>query len=161
MTVREESKRVEKKQVSLQELVETLRSVADDIGQISELTSEEKLLVGQFFASLLKLMQPLAPAIPVSVSALPFDADRVAQANVDPTGHIALMFKDGHMELKNLEDPANRDLMVSVIEDIMPKFKGLTSAQKRKVEGRIKFLTAVTKEVQRISEAMSSAVPSS
>jgi hypothetical protein len=37
----------------------------------------------------------------------------------------------------------------------MPKFKQLTSAQKRKVEDRIKFLTAVTKEMQRISGAIS------
>lgn len=156
--LREEPRHAERKQVSVQELVESLRSVADDIGQISELTGEEKLLVAQFFASLLKLMQPLAPSIPVSASALPFDPGALAQAYVDPTGHLTLMFRDGRMELKNLAEERNRDLMVAVVEDTMPKFKGLTSAQKRKIEGRIKFLTTVTKELQKISDTLASAM---
>jgi hypothetical protein len=143
-----------KKQISVQELVESLKSVADDIGQISELSSEEKLLVAQFFKSLLKLMQPLTPAITVSLSALPTEPGMVTEAYIDPTGHLAMMYRDGHMELKNLSEDKNRDLMITVIEDIMPKFKSLTSAQKRKIENRIKFLTTVTKETQKISETL-------
>ncbi len=156
MPIREEKH--ERKQVPVQELVESLKSVADDIGQISELTSEEKLLVAQFFISLMKLMQPLAPAMQVSVSALPAETGLIVQAHIDPTGHLALMHKDGHMELKNLEEEKNRELMIAVVEDVVPKFKSLTSAQKRKVENRIKFLTTVTKELQKIAEAFSSVV---
>jgi hypothetical protein len=151
LSARDEPK---KKQISVQELVESLKSVADDIGQISELSSEEKLLVAQFFKSLLKLMHPLAPAMPVSTSALPTEPGLVTEAYIDPTGHLAMMYRDGHMELKSLDEEKNRDLMIAVVEDIMPKFKSLTSAQKRKVETRIKFLTAVTKELQKISETL-------
>ena len=153
--MRDENKRVEKKQVTAQELVESLKSTADDIGQISELSSEEKLLVAQLFTSLLKLMRPLAPSINVSTSALPSEIGVVAQAHVDPTGHLALTFEDGHLELKNLGEEKNRDLMMSVVGDIVPKFKNLTSAQKRKVENRIKFLTSITKEMQKSSDALS------
>jgi hypothetical protein len=156
--IREEPKH-EKKQVTIQELLESLKSVADDIGQISELSGEEKLLAAQFFISLLKLMQPLASAIPVSISALPAEAGLAIQAYIDPTGHLALMHRDGRMELKNLSEEKNRDLMMAVIEDVMPKFKSLTNAQKRKVETRIKFLTAITKELQKISEALSTIMP--
>jgi hypothetical protein len=46
LSVSQEPKQSEKKkQVSIQELVESLKSTADDIGQISELSSEEKILV--------------------------------------------------------------------------------------------------------------------
>lgn len=159
ITLREEPPH-EKKQDSLQELVESLKSVADDIGQISELSGEEKLLVAQFFTSLLKLMRPLAPTIPVSISALPAEAGLAAQAYIDPTGHLALMHRDGHMELKNLGDERNRELMIAVVKDVMPKFKSLTSAQKRKVENRIRFLSAVTKEVQKISDVLSTVMSS-
>lgn len=152
LSMREEPK---KKQVTVQELVESLKSVADDIGQITELSSEEKLLVAQFFRSLLKLMQPLTSSMPVSLSALPAELGLVTNAYVDPTGHLALMYRDGHMDLKSLEDERNRDLLVAVVEDIAPKFKSLTSVQKRKIENRIKFLTAVTKELQKISETLS------
>jgi hypothetical protein len=147
-----------KKQLSIQELVESLKSTADDIGQISELSSEEKILVAQFFSSLLKLMQPLASSIDVDQSALPAELGDVVQAHVEPTGHLVLMFEDGHLELKDLSEEKNRDLMTAVIGDVMPKFKNLTSKQKLKLENRIKLLSSVTKEIQKSSEALSAAI---
>jgi hypothetical protein len=141
-------------EMSIQELAAALKSMADDVGQISELVSEEKLLVTEFFTSLLKLMQPLTTSMPVSTTALPAEAGNVVQAYIDPTGHLALLHEDGHMELKNLTEEGNRDLMIMVIKDVMPKFKSLTSMQKRKIEKRIKFLSAVTNEIQKISGAL-------
>jgi hypothetical protein len=142
--------------MSIKELATALKSMADDVGQISELASEEKLLVTEFFASLLKLMQPLTTSMPVSTTALPAEVGNIVQAYIDPTGHLALVHEDGHMELKNLAEERNRDLMVMVIKDVMPKFKSLTSMQKRKIEKRIKFLSAVTNEIQKISGALAS-----
>jgi hypothetical protein len=141
-------------EMSLQELAAALKSMADDVGQISELASEEKLLVTEFFTSLLKLMQPLTTSMPVSTTALTTEAGDVVQAYIDPTGHLALLHEDGQMELKNLADERNRDLMIMVIKDVMPKFKSLTSTQKRKIEKRINFLSAVTNEIQKISGAL-------
>ena len=147
-----------KKQMSIQELVESLKSTADDIGQISELSSEEKILVAQFFSSLLKLMQPLAPSIAVNQLALPAELGDVVQAHIDPTGHLILQFEDGHLELKDLSEEKNRDLMTAVSGDVMPKFKNLTSQQKHKLENRIKLLSSITKEIQKSSEALSAAI---
>ena len=147
-----------KKAVSIQELVDSLKSTADDIGQISELSSEEKILVAQFFSSLLKLMQPLAPSIAVNQLALPAKLGDVVQAHIDPTGHLVLMFEDGHFELKDLSKEENRDLMTAVIGDVMPKFKNLTSQQKHKLENRIKLLSSITKEIQKSSEALFAAI---
>ena len=142
--------------MSIQELAAAMKSMADDVGQISELASEEKLLVTEFFASLLKLMQPLTSSMLVSTSALPAEAGNIVKAYIDPTGHLVLLHEDGHMELKNLTEERNRDIMVMVIKDVMPKFKSLTSMQKRKIEKRIKFLSAVTNEIQKISGALAS-----
>lgn len=148
-------KQKEKTQITIREFADTMKSLADDIGQIHEMASEEKLLVTEFFASLLKLMQPLTTSISVSTSTLPAEVGNVVQAYVDPTGHLALIHEDGHMELKNLAEEQNRDLMIMVIQDIMPKFKTLTNAQKNKIENRINFLSAVTKEIQKVSGALS------
>jgi proline dehydrogenase len=147
-----------KKQISIQELVESLKSTADDIGQISELSSEEKILVSQFFLSLFKLMQPLTPSIAVNHLALPAQVGDVVQAHIDPTGHLLLQFEDSHVELQDLSEEKNRDLMMTVIEDVVPKFKNLTSIQKHKLENRIKLLSSVTKEIQKSSEALSAAM---
>jgi hypothetical protein len=153
-----ENKLDQETQMAVQKLADALKSMADDVGQISELAAEEKLLVTEFFKSLLSLMQPLTPSMVVSTSALPVEVGNVSQAHVDPTGHLALVYEDGHLELKDLTEKQNRDLMILVIQDVMPKFKNLTSAQKRKIENRIRFLSAVTKEVQKISGILSAIV---
>ena len=159
LSVSQELKQPEKKkQVSIQELVESLKTIGDDIGQISELSSEEKILVSQFFSSLFKLMHPLAPSIAVTPLALPAQVGDVVQAHIDPTGHLVLQFEDDHVELKNLSEEKNRDLMMAVVGDVVPKFKSLTSMQKRKLENRIKLLSSVTKEIQKSSEALSAAM---
>jgi ferric iron reductase protein FhuF len=148
----------DKEQRSIQKLAEALKSMADDVGQISELAAEEKLLVAEFFKSLFKLMQPLTPAMLVSTSALPVELGKVMQAHIDPTGHLALVYEDEHLELKDLKEESNRDLMILVVRDVIPKFRNLTSMQKRKIENRIKFLSAVTKEMQKISGIFSATV---
>jgi len=149
-----EPKLSKEQEMPIQELAAAMKSMAEDVGQISELASEEKLLVAEFLASLLKLMQPLTPSMPVSTSALPAEAGNVVKAYIDPTGHLALLYEDGHMELKNLSEEQNRDIMIMVVKDVMPKFKSLTSLQKRKIEKRIQFLSAVTNEIQKISGAL-------
>ena len=143
-----------KKEPSLQEMVDSLKSIADDIGQISELSSEEKILVSQFFISLLKLMTPLAPSIVVSQTALPSGHANVSKAYIDTTGNLVLLYEDGRLEVENLKEQRNRDLMTAVIGDVLPKFKNLTSQHKRKIENRIKLLSNVTKEIQKSSEAL-------
>jgi hypothetical protein len=159
VSLKEESKPNKKPQIPVQELIDSLKSVADDIGQMNELTSEEKLLVAEFFVSLMKLMQPLTPSMQVSTMALPTELGNVVQANVDPTGYLALLFRDGHLELINLSEEKHRELMLVVVEDVIPKFKQLTSGQKRKIENRIKFLSQVTKEMQKIAAALSTSNP--
>jgi hypothetical protein len=154
-TMHQETKTSPKPAASIQTLLDSLKSAGDDIGQITELSSEEKLLIAEFFKSILKLMQPLTSAISVNPAALS-NVGKVVQAHVDPTGHLSLVFEDGQFMLKDLAEDGNRDLMISVAEDVLPKFKNLTSNQKRKVENRIKFLSSVTKEMQKMSEALSS-----
>lgn len=142
-------------QITLDELIKTMKSLQDDIGQISELTSEEKRVVDVFFDSFLKLMQPLAKTISVSPAALPGEFGNVIQANIDPKGNLMLLFQDGQVEIRNLGEKSERDLMICVMKDAMPKFKQLTSAHRKKIENRMEFLSSVTQEIQKISKAFS------
>ena len=103
-------------------------------------------------------MQPLAPSMAVSQTALPAQVGDVTQAYIDPTGHLVLHFEDGHVELKNLSEEKNREIMMVVVSDVVPKFKRLTILQKRKIENRIKLLSNITKEIQKSSEALSAAM---
>ena len=79
----------------------------------------------------------------------------VIQANVDPKGNLMVLYQDGQVEIMSLGEKTNRDLMICVLKDVMPKFKQLTSAYRRKIENRMKFLSSVTTEIQKISKAFS------
>jgi hypothetical protein len=154
VTIKSESK-TRNHQITVQEVMDSLKSVQDDIGQITELTSEEESLVREFLASLVKLIQPLATTVSVSTSALPDELGVVSTAHMDPTGHLAIVYQDGHVELKDLSKKENRDLLVDVVQDTIPKFKQLTTVQRRKIENRMKFLSSITKEVKKISKTLS------
>jgi hypothetical protein len=106
-------------------------------------------------------MNPLSQGLSINPAIIHSDNGVVQNAHIDPTGHLALLFEDGHLELKDLSEERNRDLLITVVQDAIPKFKQLTNQQKRKVESRIKFLSAITKDMQKISGALSAAASSS
>ncbi|UCB60280.1 MAG: hypothetical protein JSW72_09280 [Candidatus Bathyarchaeota archaeon] len=144
----------ESAEVSLHEVLDSLKTVEGDIGQICELTLEENRLVEAFFQSTLKLVKPLAATIPVSTAAFPQEMASVAQAHLDPAGHLVIQYGLGRVELRNLREECNRDLLIAVIKDVLPKFKRLTAAHRQKVESRFEMLSAITKEVQKLADAL-------
>ncbi len=137
---------------SPEEVVETLRRLREDIGQISELSSEEENIVAAFALSFLKLMEPLTKALPVDVSVLPRELGFVEKANVVPKGGLVILYADGRMESLDLTDKNNRDLLIAVVSDVMPRFNSLISQRRSKIEKRITFLSSVTKELQTIAD---------
>jgi len=157
LPAKEEAEKTRSDEGAPEELLDSLKSLQDDVGQICELASEETRVVEVFFESFLKLMQPFAKTMSVSLGALPEELGDVAQANIDPTGHLMILHQDGQVELRDLREEAHRDLMVSVVKDVVPKFKELVNAHRRKIEDRIEFLLSVTNEMQKISKAFSTA----
>ncbi|KON29860.1 hypothetical protein AC482_05410 [miscellaneous Crenarchaeota group-15 archaeon DG-45] len=142
---------------SLEEIVSALRRVREDVGQISELSSEEGKLVEAFSLALLKLMTPLAKSIPVDPSALPGELGEVERANINPKGELIVLYRDGGMEAIDLRSAENRDLLVEVAKEVIPRFTGLISERRERIERRMGFLAAVTRELQNIAEALSHA----
>jgi len=144
-----------RQRASVLEILGSLKSAQEDIGQIIELSSEEETLVAEFFKSLSIAMDSLAQTIPVSAEKLSKSLGDVAQATVDKSGYLVLLYRNGKIELKNLREERHRNLMVTVLEDALPQFKQLFSDQLQKTEERMNFFSTITKEMQRISVALS------
>jgi hypothetical protein len=79
----------------------------------------------------------------------------VAQALVDPLGNLILLYQDGYAKIENLREEKHRDLVVAVVKDTTPKIKLLINAHRLKIEERMKFMSSVTKEMQKVSRAFS------
>lgn len=138
---------------SPEEVVESLKRLREDVGQISELSSEEGNLVRTFSLTFLKLMEPLAKNIPVDIEVLPRRLGRVERANIIPNGQLVLLHQNGRMESVDLVEVGNRDLLVTVVSDVLPKFKELVSERRKKIEKRITFLSEITRELQNIADS--------
>lgn len=116
-----------KKQLSLEEIVESFECVGEDISAIGKLNSDEKPLVYQLISILKTCMQPLASSVSISTSELPFTLGKVVNAEIDSTGHLLLAFEDGQNEKLDLSETKNRDLLVSVIDDFLANLNSLIS----------------------------------
>lgn len=138
---------------SSEDVVENLRRLREDVGQISELSSEEGNIVGAFSAAFFQFMKPLAKTVPVDTSVLPSEFRGVERANVLPTGELVVLMGDGRMQSIDLKEADNRDLLVVLINDVMPRFNSLVSDKREKIERRITFLADVTRELQTIAES--------
>lgn len=153
-TSADQKKGVEENSVSLEALLDSLRKVREDVGQISELSSEEGKIVAALMLTFLKFMKPLMRDIQVDPESLPQDMGTIQRANLVPEGLLIAQFDDGGMFTKDLSREENRDLLVKVVNNVIPKFNKTVEERRRSIEKRIDFLTSVTKELQNISDAM-------
>ncbi|UCE29313.1 MAG: hypothetical protein JSV85_00840 [Candidatus Bathyarchaeota archaeon] len=145
----------EQRETDIEDTVNSLNDIRQEAGQISELSTEENMLVEEFILALLKIMQPLASTLPVSTSVLPEEWGKVTQASIDLTGQLLVLHPDKRMKTVNLTEQRHRELLLEITHDIMPTLKKLVNSYREKVEARVKFMSSVTKELQRTAKAFS------
>jgi hypothetical protein len=142
----EQTKSGNKKQISVDEIAAAFQTVGQDIMEIGKLASEETLVVEQFLASLQKYMPPVSSSIAVSPSVIPIDIGVVAQAYIQPNGHLKVTFTDKNRRVLDLREPKYRSLMVAVMNDVLPKFEAL--AQEMIEENRHRATMPATPHVE-------------
>lgn len=111
---------------SIEEIMESLKSVGAEVQKIAKLNSKEDVLVTELLAALETVPQKMF-SIGVSTSELPFRSGAFTQANIDASGRLILTAEDGNLIVKDLRETGNRDLMMAVVGDIVPKFKDFAS----------------------------------
>jgi F0F1-type ATP synthase membrane subunit b/b' len=154
-----EEKRAEEpqkeKKASPEDVLKTLNDIREQTGQISELATEENMLVKEFLTALLKIMKPLTRTLPITTTILPEEWGKVSQANVDLTGQLLVLYPNGRMRSINLAEQRHRELLHKIIYDVMPKLKKLIASHRQEIEARVKFMSSVTKELQNTARAFS------
>jgi hypothetical protein len=108
------------------EITTSLKGVREDLVKISHLTTEENQLVTQFFGCLHAMQPMLKDSFLVSASAFSAELDKVVHARVDSAGCLSLTLADGRQTVLNLSEAQNRDLLMVVIEAVMPQFRDLS-----------------------------------
>ena len=153
-SISEEAPKPKVSPASPEDVIATLKELREDVGQIYEISSEEENIVIAFSLAFLKLMESLTRSLPVDVETLQGQLRNAERANILPKGELVVLFRDGRMESVDLIKPENRDLLVDVVSDVMPKFNDLIGERRRRIEKRISFLADVTKELQNIADSV-------
>lgn len=132
-----------------------LDGIREETGQISELMTEENMLVKEFHAALLRIMRPLTENLPVSTSVFPQEWGKISQATLDYNGQLLVLFSDGKMKSIDLKEQRHRELLLKVTYNLMPTLKRLITSHREKIETRVKLMSSITKELQKTAEAFS------
>ena len=145
-----------KPKTSEDKAMECMNELLENVGQISELTAEEENLVARFFDSLFRIMKPFGKTLEISASTLPENyAGKTNKAYLYLTGELVLVYASGEVEVLNLSEQENHDVLVRITGEIVTKLKAIINSYKSKTENRVKFLMAITKELQKVAEVFS------
>ena len=139
---------------SADEVLESLRVLKEDVTFIGELGAEEADIVDAFFLDFLKITTAFDGEIQIDVSILPLELEEIERASVTARGGLLILFRDGHIESVDLTKTENRDLLVAVIHNALPKLAVLSTRNRVMIERRLKYLTAASKELQKMASSL-------
>jgi len=108
--------------ISSREVVYALRGARDDAELIPSLLSDEGTIVKTIFDLLPGLEHPLSRAA-VDPSVLPVEMGEIEKANLTPDGRLIVGRRDGEILTTDLTDWRNRDLLVDILKDVVPKLR--------------------------------------
>lgn len=110
-----------------EEVVLAIRGAREEFDLLGGLISEEDEVVEDLFKLLLGLIQPVA-MVPVDASILLAEIGESEEAHVASDGKLVFTLRDGDMGYMDLLAVKNRDLLVEVVEDIVPKIRDYISS---------------------------------
>jgi hypothetical protein len=110
--------------VSPEEAVSSLRELRETLGQVSELASEEDVTVQSFLDTLGSISVTIS-GIALEPSLLPRRLGSVEDARMNDEGELILTTPDGGIKTVDLTSFDNRDLLVTVLGDLLEKLREL------------------------------------
>lgn len=152
-TVIDASLTTENQKIGKEDAMEFLNEIQENAGQISELKMEEENIVNEYLSCLLTIIKPFSKTLEISVNSLPEKYNqRISRAYLHITGQMALVYKNGEVEILNLANQENHKLLVDITGEIMLKLRSVINSYKSETENRVKFLISVTKELQKVAK---------
>jgi hypothetical protein len=109
---------------SAEETVVPLREMREDIDLIASLLSDEKTVVEDLFGTLLRIVGSI-PRVPLDPSFFEEQLGTVEEAHVSPEGMLVYGLSDGLIGSLDLSEDDKRDLLVKVVEAIIPTLRGI------------------------------------
>ena len=107
---------------SSEEVLSAIRGAREDVELVVSLLSDEKVVMDAL-VELLPGLSPLLARATVDSSVLPAEVGEVEVVHLAPDGRLIVCRTDGAIKTTDLTEGANRDLLVEVLRNVVPKLK--------------------------------------
>ena len=107
---------------SSEEVLSAIRGAREDVELVASLLSDEKVVMDTL-VELLPGLSPLLARATVDPSVLPVEMGEAEEVRLVLDGKLIVCRTDGEIKTTDLTEGANRDLLVEVMRDIVPKLK--------------------------------------
>ncbi len=135
------------------ETLSFLKEMQENVGQMSELVKEEENVVKEFFNLLAQILKAFSKTLEISPSTLPAEyVGRINKACLNTAGELVLVYLNGQVEVLSLKEQENYETLNHIAGEIMMKLRVLIVSYKSDAERRVRFLMAITRELQKIAK---------
>jgi hypothetical protein len=138
---------IEKELEIERELLDSLKGIYEETLQISELDVEERKLICELCAILVRILDYLEASVQVPVEILPPTKIQRKESVLNANGYIITTYKDGTVESRILED-YSPEIIIEIIKRVLPKLRHLASARRQKLSSRVNFFDKINRELR-------------
>ena len=107
---------------SSEEVLSAIRGAREDVELVASLLSDEKVVIDTL-VELLPGLSPLLARVTVDPSVLPVEMGEAEEVRIALDGKLIVCRTDGEIKTADLKEGANRDLLVEVMRDFVPKLR--------------------------------------
>lgn len=132
---------------SSEEVLSAIRGAREDVELVASLLSDEKVVVDTLVEQLPGL-SPLLARVTVDPSVLPVEMGEVEEVRLALDGKLIVCRTDGEIKTTDLTEGANRDLLVEVMRDVIPKLKEVLDSMPAFLEPTIEELEPIAPEAE-------------
>jgi hypothetical protein len=144
---------IEKSKVEIeQKLQELLKSINEEVLQLSEFLMEESKLMKELCISLRHILKKLNVSFNVPPQDLPLPK-RVSKVILNEEGHLILVYEKGEVNSAFLAEYPP-EIVMAVLWSVMPELAKVVMLYRKKISTRVNFFGKVKKELKNVVKAI-------
>jgi hypothetical protein len=131
------------------EIVSTIKSIAEESLQISELSEMERTYSGEVAALLKQVIEPLNNTFHIKPTSLSKSDSSIQDVVLTPQGIVCIMHSHGTINSRPLES-FSTEILLRVISEVIPEAKKLLVEKRQRITVRVGSLEKIAKEFRKL-----------
>jgi hypothetical protein len=131
------------------DIVPTLKSIAEESLQISELSEMEKTYAAEVIGLLKQVIEPLTTTFHIKPTSLSKSDSSIQDVVLTPQGIICVMHSHGTINSRPLET-FSTEILLRILGEVIPETKRLLVEKRQKITGRVGSLEKIAKEFRKL-----------